>query len=49
MITDMQLGVMANILGIGMFILVILFHYIQVNYVSKSAQAVESPVVKKTK
>jgi hypothetical protein len=43
MITDMQLGVMANILGIGMFILVILFHYIQVNYVSKAAQ----PVTKK--
>uniref|UniRef100_A0A915C2U1 Dolichyl-diphosphooligosaccharide--protein glycosyltransferase subunit 4 n=2 Tax=Ascarididae TaxID=6250 RepID=A0A915C2U1_PARUN len=31
MITDMQLGVMANALGVAMLLLVVLFHYITVN------------------
>lgn len=31
MITDMQLGVMANALGVAMLLLVVLFHYITAN------------------
>jgi hypothetical protein len=31
MITDVQLGVMANIVGVTIFVLVILFHYIIAN------------------
>ncbi|KAF7632419.1 hypothetical protein Mgra_00008199 [Meloidogyne graminicola] len=31
MITDVQLGVMANVLGVSIFILVILYHYIVAN------------------
>lgn len=31
MITDVQLGIAANIIGIGVFMLVVLFHYITVN------------------
>ncbi|VDM96631.1 unnamed protein product [Thelazia callipaeda] len=31
MITDMQLGVMVNALGVAMLMLVILFHYFSAN------------------
>ncbi len=31
MITDIQLGVVANILGVGIFVLVIIYHYIEAN------------------
>jgi hypothetical protein len=31
MITDMQLGVLANVLGVSIFVLVILYHYITAN------------------
>ncbi len=31
MITDTQLGVVANILGVTIFVLVVLFHYIVAN------------------
>ncbi|KAF8358782.1 hypothetical protein PRIPAC_93777, partial [Pristionchus pacificus] len=36
MITDVQLGIAANIIGIGVFMLVVLFHYITVNNGSSS-------------
>ncbi|MFH4980614.1 hypothetical protein AB6A40_007323 [Gnathostoma spinigerum] len=32
MITDMQLGVISNALGVIMLLLVIVFHYISVNH-----------------
>ncbi|VDM56149.1 unnamed protein product [Angiostrongylus costaricensis] len=31
MVTDMQLGICANVLGIGIFMLVVLYHYITAN------------------
>jgi len=31
MITDMQLAVFANIMGVSLFILVVLYHFISVN------------------
>jgi len=31
MVTDVQLGVFANILGVSLFLLVVLYHYIAVN------------------
>ena len=31
MISDVQLGIFCNILGVTLFVLVILYHYIQVN------------------
>ncbi|XP_054257220.1 dolichyl-diphosphooligosaccharide--protein glycosyltransferase subunit 4 [Macrosteles quadrilineatus] len=36
MITDIQLSVFANILGVSLFLLVVLYHYIAANY-SKSS------------
>ncbi|XP_046382313.1 dolichyl-diphosphooligosaccharide--protein glycosyltransferase subunit 4 [Ischnura elegans] len=35
MITDVQLAVFANVLGVTLFLLVVLYHYIAANY-SKS-------------
>ncbi|XP_044599641.1 dolichyl-diphosphooligosaccharide--protein glycosyltransferase subunit 4 [Cotesia glomerata] len=32
MITDMQLAVFCNILGVSLFFLVFLYHYIKANY-----------------
>uniref|UniRef100_A0A1I8B406 Dolichyl-diphosphooligosaccharide--protein glycosyltransferase subunit 4 n=1 Tax=Meloidogyne hapla TaxID=6305 RepID=A0A1I8B406_MELHA len=37
MITDVQLGVMANVLGVSIFILVILYHYIVANQKKQGA------------
>lgn len=31
MITDMQLAIFANIMGVSLFILVVLYHFIAVN------------------
>ncbi|KAF6020980.1 hypothetical protein EB796_020627 [Bugula neritina] len=31
MVTDIQLAVFANFLGIGLFLLVVLYHYLSVN------------------
>ncbi|XP_071453250.1 dolichyl-diphosphooligosaccharide--protein glycosyltransferase subunit 4 [Hetaerina americana] len=36
MITDVQLAVFANVLGVTLFLLVVLYHYIAANY-SKSS------------
>lgn len=32
MITDLQLAMFANLLGIVLFLLVVLYHFIQANY-----------------
>ncbi|XP_046409649.1 dolichyl-diphosphooligosaccharide--protein glycosyltransferase subunit 4 [Neodiprion virginianus] len=32
MITDVQLAVFSNILGVMLFLLVVIFHYINANY-----------------
>ncbi|XP_046661131.1 dolichyl-diphosphooligosaccharide--protein glycosyltransferase subunit 4 [Homalodisca vitripennis] len=32
MITDIQLSVFANVLGVSLFLLVVLYHYIAANY-----------------
>lgn len=36
MITDIQLAVFANVLGVSIFLLVVIYHYVSVNYPSKS-------------
>ncbi|XP_050542015.1 dolichyl-diphosphooligosaccharide--protein glycosyltransferase subunit 4 [Daktulosphaira vitifoliae] len=36
MITDVQLAVFANVLGVGLFLLVVLYHYVTANFPSKS-------------
>uniref|UniRef100_T1J9B9 Dolichyl-diphosphooligosaccharide--protein glycosyltransferase subunit 4 n=1 Tax=Strigamia maritima TaxID=126957 RepID=T1J9B9_STRMM len=36
MITDMQLAVFANLLGVSLFLLVVLYHYVSVNNPKKS-------------
>lgn len=36
MITDVQLAIFANVLGVTIFVLVILYHYISVNNPKKS-------------
>uniref|UniRef100_A0A1I7Z6Q3 Dolichyl-diphosphooligosaccharide--protein glycosyltransferase subunit 4 n=1 Tax=Steinernema glaseri TaxID=37863 RepID=A0A1I7Z6Q3_9BILA len=43
MITDVQLGVMANVLGIGMFLLVVLFHYITANNARRGVSNTAGP------
>ena len=39
MITDMQLAVLSNVLGVCLFLLVVLYHYIVANSSSPSATA----------
>jgi len=36
MITDVQLAIFANVLGVSLFLLVVLYHYISVNNPKKS-------------
>jgi len=36
MITDIQLAIFANVLGVSLFLLVVLYHYISVNNPKKS-------------
>ncbi|XP_065225433.1 dolichyl-diphosphooligosaccharide--protein glycosyltransferase subunit 4 [Planococcus citri] len=36
MITDVQLAVFANLLGIVLFLLVVLYHYVSVNHIKSS-------------
>ncbi|KAG8230799.1 hypothetical protein J437_LFUL010578 [Ladona fulva] len=36
MITDVQLAVFANVLGVTLFLLVVLYHYIAANYTKSS-------------
>uniref|UniRef100_A0A0L8GBB3 Dolichyl-diphosphooligosaccharide--protein glycosyltransferase subunit 4 n=1 Tax=Octopus bimaculoides TaxID=37653 RepID=A0A0L8GBB3_OCTBM len=35
MITDVQLAIFANALGVGLFLLVVLYHYVAVNHPKK--------------
>nr|XP_018898386.1 PREDICTED: dolichyl-diphosphooligosaccharide--protein glycosyltransferase subunit 4 [Bemisia tabaci] len=36
MITDVQLAVFANVLGVSLFLLVVLYHYISANHTKSS-------------
>lgn len=38
MITDIQLAIFANILGVSLFLLVVLYHYVSVNSPSKRSK-----------
>uniref|UniRef100_A0A915JCH7 Dolichyl-diphosphooligosaccharide--protein glycosyltransferase subunit 4 n=1 Tax=Romanomermis culicivorax TaxID=13658 RepID=A0A915JCH7_ROMCU len=38
MITDMQLAVFANVLGVTIFVLVILYHYVSANNPKKAKE-----------
>ena len=35
MISDMTLGIVANMMGVSMFLLVVLYHYVDVNFVNR--------------
>ncbi|XP_061436709.1 dolichyl-diphosphooligosaccharide--protein glycosyltransferase subunit 4 isoform X1 [Lethenteron reissneri] len=37
MITDVQLAIFANVLGVSLFLLVVLYHYVAVNNPKRSA------------
>ncbi|XP_006162244.1 dolichyl-diphosphooligosaccharide--protein glycosyltransferase subunit 4 [Tupaia chinensis] len=43
MITDVQLAIFANMLGVSLFLLVVLYHYVAVNNPKKQNGAFSAP------